>query len=116
MGAIDGASLVPGEQMAQSFRTSEAAIMAARDPEVFQLLEMAAKERDRCFLMPDTDWDEYDKTAVNRARDLGFVKVHLHGSGWGNLTGWKLTKRGEVAVGLPVRTGLISRLLAFITA
>ncbi|UIJ80021.1 hypothetical protein [Rhizobium leguminosarum] len=95
---------------------SSAAAIASPDQEVIQLLNMAAAESDCSYLMTDGEWEEYDKTVVSRARDLGFVTIHSPGSGWGYLTGWRLTRLGKEAIGMPVKHGLLSRLLEFFSA
>jgi hypothetical protein len=94
---------------------SSAAAIASPDEEVIQLLYMTAKEEDFCCLMTDGDWEDYDKTIVNRAYDLGLVTIHSPGGGWSYVTGWRLTKLGKKAIGIPVKLSIMPRLLAFFT-
>jgi hypothetical protein len=90
-----------------------AAAIASPDEEVIQLLYMTAKEPDLSCLMTDGEWDDYDKTVVNRACDLGLVSIHSPGGGWSYMTGWRLTTLGKRTVGIPVKSGILPRLLAF---
>ncbi|MGR9253308.1 hypothetical protein [Rhizobium leguminosarum] len=94
---------------------SSAAAITSPDEEVIQLLYMTAKEVDLCCLMTDGEWEDYDKTVVNRACDLGLVSIHSPGGGWSYVTGWRLTKLGKQTVGIPVKTGILSSLRAFFT-
>ncbi|MGZ2504554.1 hypothetical protein EHI47_03495 [Rhizobium leguminosarum] len=94
---------------------SSAAAIASPDEEVIQLLYMTAKEEDFCCLMTDGEWEDYDKTIVNRACDLGLVTIRSPGGGWSYVTGWRLTKLGKKTIGIPVKLTIIPRLLAFFT-
>ncbi|MBY3235694.1 hypothetical protein HFO17_14250 [Rhizobium laguerreae] len=94
---------------------SSAAAVASLDEDVIQLLHMTAKEVDLCFLMTDGEWEDYDKTVVNRACDLGLITIHSPGGGWSYVTGWRLTKLGKETIGIPVKLGILSRLLALFT-
>lgn len=76
---------------------------------------MTAKEEDLCCLMTDGEWEDYDKTVVNRACDLGLVAIHSPGGGWSYVSGWRLTKLGKKTIGIPVKLSVIARLLAFFT-
>ncbi|CAK07523.1 hypothetical protein ACC713_13595 [Rhizobium johnstonii] len=91
---------------------SSAAAIASPDEEVIQLLYVTAKEVDLCCLMTDGEWEDYDKTVVNRACDLGLVTIHSPGGGWSYVTGWRLTKLGKETIGIPAKLGILSRLLA----
>ncbi|MBY2941324.1 MULTISPECIES: hypothetical protein [Rhizobium] len=94
---------------------SSAAAIASLDEDVIQLLYMTAKEVDLCCLMTDGEWEDYDKTVVNRACDLGLITIHSPGGGWSYVTGWRLTKLGEETIGIPYKLSILSRLLAFVT-
>ncbi|MBY5532937.1 hypothetical protein HFO42_06995 [Rhizobium leguminosarum] len=94
---------------------SSAAAIASLDEDVIQLLYMTAKEVDLCCLMTDGEWEDYDKTVVNRACDLGLITIHSPGGGWNYVTGWRLTKLGKETIGIPVKLGILSRLLALFT-
>ncbi|MBY5357590.1 hypothetical protein HFO94_29445 [Rhizobium leguminosarum] len=94
---------------------SSAAAIASLDEDVIQLLYMTAKEVDLCCLMTDGEWEDHDKTVVNRACDLGLVTIHSPGGGWSYVTGWRLTKLGKETIGIPVKLGILSRLLALFT-
>ncbi|MBY2987093.1 hypothetical protein [Rhizobium leguminosarum] len=94
---------------------SSAAAMGSLDEDVIQLLYMTAKEVDLCCLMTDGEWEDYDKTVVNRACDLGLITIHSPGGGWSYVTGWRLTKLGEETIGIPYKLSILSRLLAFVT-
>ncbi|MGO8269240.1 hypothetical protein ACC862_24060 [Rhizobium ruizarguesonis] len=115
MNMIDRAILAESGKASESLGFSPA-ILFARDPEVFQLVGMAAADVDQCFLMTDEEWEHYDKTVVNRACELGLVKIYSPGGGWGHLTGWKLTRRGRGAIGLRTKRGMLSRVRAFFFA
>ncbi|MBY3260181.1 hypothetical protein HFN80_12530 [Rhizobium laguerreae] len=94
---------------------SSAAAIASLDEDVIQLLYMTAKEVDLCCLMTDGEWEDYDKTVVNRACDLGLITIHSPGGGWSYVTGWRLTRLGKETIGIPVKLGILSRLLAVFT-